>query len=660
MTERKPQVFLCNGASDRSITVQDAKLNELEYRREGGGSQNISLNLPDFAHSVGHISDRLLDLLELSVYIHAADRLIRRGAKDAVEYHGWHRSFEIAVKVRDYEFWNSAKVKKGLSAAVEFMTGDQSYVFRFEPGHGTPRTGLFDDERFAIAAEPDSAVTLFSGGLDSLTGALELLESITGTVFLVSHASNPATKRTQRKLVSALKRKYPNRLRFYVFESHLTGGFSAQEETQRTRTLLFSSIGFALAQSIGVESLHMYENGVTSLNFPKRQGLMHARASRTTHPKTMTLLNEFLQLVGENEFSVVNPFFFETKTDVVKKLLNHREGELFSSTVSCGTMRSRQGFATHCGGCNQCVDRRFAAFAAHCSDRDNSSLYADDFVEGGLPEGSKRSSLTDFLRQAKNFKALSPEEFSHTFVNELTEIVEYLPDNEGNGLSSSIEKVHDLSQRHGEQVWQGYDQMHRKYFDPNIPNQPGSVFRIVGQDIYHQAPSDVVQYAERLRHIEPGKRHFRDYELLMEDIIKYLFYPDLVNPKSQVLNKSGRQRTDSTFRIEASNGFWYDVKLKYGNFFLAVEYKNTETLVNSDFDQIARRLNKNKGQFGLICSRDYRDSDLESFGENLKSDKLTLPIKDEDVFEMLRLKQKNGFPEYYLAERLRDLLERFG
>ena len=75
-----------------------------------------------------HLRDRTLDLLELAAYVYCADRMSRRGAKGAVEYHAWARSFHFVVKVRDYAFWKRSDVSACLSRALQFMTGDLEYI----------------------------------------------------------------------------------------------------------------------------------------------------------------------------------------------------------------------------------------------------------------------------------------------------------------------------------------------------------------------------------------------------------------------------------------------------------------------------------------------------------------------------------------------------
>ena len=188
MKDVSPQVVLCNGADLPQQWAQYEPL-VLEYREIADSIQNVKLALRDFVRTVLHLPDRVLDLLEIAAYVFCADRLIFRGRKDNLEYHSWSRSFYFAIKVRDFEFWNTLDVKEKLKAALVFMSGDRMYHFTFQPGHSTPQADMFDGQMFQVEPQQDSRVVLFSGGLDSLAGTVECLENSSDQLCLVSHRS---------------------------------------------------------------------------------------------------------------------------------------------------------------------------------------------------------------------------------------------------------------------------------------------------------------------------------------------------------------------------------------------------------------------------------------------------------------------------------------
>ena len=175
--------LLCNGAD--FLIAPDAKALRLDYRL--GNRPNVRIELPKFVERLLHIPRRLLDLLEIAAYIYCADRWSHRGGKSAVEYQSWSRDFFFHVKVRDFDFWSQPEVGEKLNAALSFLSGDRSFAFDFQSGHETPPTSLFDLQQVSVTNMNTARITLFSGGLDSLAGAYEVLSRTTDDVCLVSH-----------------------------------------------------------------------------------------------------------------------------------------------------------------------------------------------------------------------------------------------------------------------------------------------------------------------------------------------------------------------------------------------------------------------------------------------------------------------------------------
>ena len=250
-TDSLPKVITCNGASTIENLANPAL--KLDYR-DDVPEKNVTIQLPRFVRQAFRLPDRVLDLLEIAGYIYAADRLLSRGTRSAVEYHSWARRLHFIVKVRDFNFWNDTAVQGKLAEALVFMTGDKEYKFTFQPGHSTPPTSMFDDPGIVLPEDGNVSAMLFSGGLDSLAGAIELIGDSKDMICLVSHQSQPGTIRTQNGLFQALKDTYSDRVRHYRFKCSLVSTLNkAVEETQRTRAFLYTSIAFAIASpSFGI------------------------------------------------------------------------------------------------------------------------------------------------------------------------------------------------------------------------------------------------------------------------------------------------------------------------------------------------------------------------------------------------------------------------
>ena len=355
------------------------------------------------------------------------------------------------------------------------MTGDRSYDFIFQAGHSTPITNLFDSEEFKLDS-PSGLSTFSSGGLDSLAGTIERLEKTTDDVCLVSHQSQPGTIRTQKSLYEALNRYYPKRVSHYSFGCNLHGK-RAVEETQRTRAFLYTSIAFALSFAYSQGNFFVYENGVTSINFSRRQDLINARASRTTHPKTIYLLQKLFNVINGRRIEIKIPFLWKTKGEVFQSLIESKHPELIPSSVSCSRTFQNLEQATHCGTCFQCIDRRIAAYSAHSEDLDGSGIYANDIITKTIKSGESKTTLVDYLRQAKNFASWNIDYFYKEILSELTDLSDCLPDCKDE--MEVTEFVWNLCQRHGKQVQMALCRMRDVHDNPYSDLEKDSLLHLV-------------------------------------------------------------------------------------------------------------------------------------------------------------------------------------
>jgi 7-cyano-7-deazaguanine synthase in queuosine biosynthesis len=486
-----PNVFLCNGASKPTTLPPTTKNITLNYAK-ADPKRVINLKLPKFVDQVYHLPNRVLDLLEIAAYVFAADRMVCRGPKAALEFHAWPRSMQFCIRVREADFWNREQVKKKLAEVLVFMTGDRDYVFDFFPGHSTPPSSLFDNNEFTLSSDGEAAVVLFSGGLDSLAGVLKRLNTTKETLYLVSHQSGqPSTKKTQAKLFDSLIRDYPGRLRHYPFECGLSN-VRAAEETQRTRAFLFGSIAFALSSCLSLTSFYAYENGVTSLNLLRRQDLINARASRTTHPKTLVLMSEFLSEIQEQPVKVLNPFWQYTKTDIFELLKELNGSNLVGSTVSCSKTFQRLESGTHCGCCFQCIDRRFASYAAGLDHIDNVGIYSKDVFIDPIDSQDTRTTALDYIRQAVNFAKTNEDAFYLERLAELADILVYIDTDE----ADAFEKILQLCHRNGNQIVSAIKRIRNQHDDPRYNVKRGSLLQLLADREYLK--NDARRLAERI------------------------------------------------------------------------------------------------------------------------------------------------------------------
>lgn len=480
MKDGGEHIILCNGAILPAKLKKANHVDQLEYNPQSS-KINVNIPLPQFVNQVYYLPDRIKDLLEIAAYVFAADRKTKRGTFDSVEYHGWSRSFHFVVKVRDHHFWNQGTIKAQLSELLVFMTGDKSYRFTFIKGHFTGQASFFDQEQFKIVPEKATSIILFSGGLDSMAGVLHKLNTSNDDICLISHVSQPGTGKTQNAIFEALERDFPDRCKHYKFKCNLKGD-NAAEETQRSRSFLYSSIAFALAGAYSQDRFYFYENGITSINFMKREDLINARASRTTHPKSLGLLSNFFSVVNTSPILIEQPFQFYTKTDILNIIKEYKKESYINSTVSCSKTRTKSQNATHCGGCSQCVDRRFAVYGSILEDFDGNAIYDLDFIHQPIGDRGMKSTIIDYVRLALDLSRMNYMTFCSDRLSELSEIEPFI---EGSNEDERTDKLHKLCSKHGKQILEAISRMN----NPFEEIVPGSFLDIVRDRDYLRSDS---------------------------------------------------------------------------------------------------------------------------------------------------------------------------
>lgn len=414
---------------------------------------NVSTKYEKFVDNPQELQDTIVDLLQIASYVFCADRQAYRGARDSLSNKSWGRSLSFMIPVNDIDFWSRDGVKHALEDALTFMTGDRQYHFTFvEATKNNIRdrqyqTTLFTNATMKIVMGDKVDVMLFSGGLDSLAGAVERLNQYPDRkLCLVSHFSNDRIIKTQKTLIAELQKKYKNRLFPYSFECRFKK-LKSRDESQRTRMFLFSAIAFAICSCYGKSEFFIYENGITSINLPKQTDVINARASRTTHPKTIGLLQKFYRLF-DPYFKMITPYRTFTKEEIVCVFKNYKEEILIQSSVSCSSTRNIHDIFPHCGCCSQCIDRRFAMYAAGLA-KEFDNTFAVNVPYDKLNEEANQR-VSSLLLFASNGLGDSKYEFLKNYPTELLDVISYWPKSPEESLAEIFElycKYKDSVQR---------------------------------------------------------------------------------------------------------------------------------------------------------------------------------------------------------------------
>ena len=218
---------------------------------------------------------------------------------------------------------------------------------------------------------PFDGVNLFSGGLDSLIGAIDALES-GGHPLFASHAGEGATSKSQEDCFEPLRQHYakraPARLRLWMSFSKTLVRNVAAEDSTRGRSFLFFALGIFAGSGLGQDFvLRVPENGLISLNVPLDPLRLGALSTRTTHQFYIARWNQLLTLLGIPGH-IENPYWDKTKGAMVSGCANAQLlRSLIPNSLSCASPtkgRWKKLPTEHCGFCLPCLIRRAALLSA--------------------------------------------------------------------------------------------------------------------------------------------------------------------------------------------------------------------------------------------------------------------------------------------------------
>ncbi|MCT1525420.1 Qat anti-phage system QueC-like protein QatC [Sphingobacterium hotanense] len=305
-------------------------------------------------------NNTIYDLVNFALGIYTIDQVVSRQING---FQGWSRNFIVNFPVHDLQLWNN--VKEDFSNYLGFLSGDK-WEITFRQNHEIREFELPENRN----PNNFSKVSLFSGGLDSFIGAIDLLVN-EEKPFLVSHYKI-SERKVQERLIDGLKEKFGGNSfdsqKFWV-QPNQKNEFAEKENSSRARSFLFITLGIAVANCLADDmELVLPENGLISLNIPLTKSRLSSHSTRTTHPYFVNGLNKTFEKLGLRNL-IKNPYRFKTKGQMIldcqdREFLN----QYISETISCSHPENSrfQGRepGLNCGYCVPCIIRQSAENAA--------------------------------------------------------------------------------------------------------------------------------------------------------------------------------------------------------------------------------------------------------------------------------------------------------
>ncbi|MDH5923679.1 hypothetical protein L8R85_21860 [Vibrio splendidus] len=302
------------------------------------------------------VEPKAIDLLTIASAVTAADTFeLREKAENA-----WSRQMHLHIPVSDPTMWGAESAE--LSSILNFLTGDQ-WRFTFEQTlMQMPKPKKSKQAKAKTKTLlGKNAVCLFSGGLDSAVGAIDILNGDSDyNPLLVSHAyRGDGAKQEQIKTLLAS----PFAELSYSISPRIIKTCEGKTDiSMRGRSFNFLAMAIlgicALRKANSddnIKTIIVPENGYISINPPLTRRRIGSHSTRTTHPNFLQKLEELLTRLGFN-VKFVNPYQFKTKGEMLVECVDQNAiKKAVPLSVSCSHWHREH---IQCGHCVPCLIRR--------------------------------------------------------------------------------------------------------------------------------------------------------------------------------------------------------------------------------------------------------------------------------------------------------------
>ncbi len=177
---------------------------------------------------------------------------------------------------------------------------------------------------------------------------------------------------------------------------------------------------------------------------------------------------------------------------------------------------------------------------------------------------------------------------------------------------------------------------------------------------------EILRNLNLLLEIKPGEKEAHKYHKLISKIIAYIFRKSFRNMEFERGIHKGRKYIDTIYTNSAQTGFFKNLPEKNNIIicnYVIMEAKNySYDPENPEFDQLASRLNKKVGNFGILVFRKVKNKKiiLERCQSYLDDDKYIIFLSDDDIIELVELSRLGLDAEIndYIDNKFKSLIFR--
>ncbi len=164
----------------------------------------------------------------------------------------------------------------------------------------------------------------------------------------------------------------------------------------------------------------------------------------------------------------------------------------------------------------------------------------------------------------------------------------------------------------------------------------------------------------RILALERGRETAKEYQMLVLEVLNFLFTPELIDGRPEVKTIDGTERRDIIFTNDSDQSFWTYLRTEHSSILIMFEVKNTNDVKNGDIAQTATYMGARIGRLAFLVSRSgLRDPQIKktySVFNDSTPRKIIVSLSDEDLILMIDMKIAGNNPMRYVQQKYRDFL----